>query len=109
MGQAISGYQSLELTSKITTTVYYDNWDTTKKYPNYNHSSKEVSGSLSFSVSDIPAGSSIDSSYFECSFSGATTYGGTTIINGYTTIDGNSTYTSGNLGAITSVTIGFFF
>ena len=96
-----SGYQSLALSSKITTTFDPDGNAVESR------SSQAANGSLSFLVS-LPAGSIINSCDFYCDYSGGTMYGGTTKINDVAVSSGNSSY-SQRLAVITSVTIPFYF
>lgn len=103
MATVSSAAQSLSLSSKITVNpTYY----TPGSGQYYERSSVFDSETLSFSVSGIPAGSSINSCTMYWTQNSTTSYGGTAKVN-------NVEYTTGSysmaLGAITSASIPFYY
>lgn len=100
MATVSSAAQSKSLSSTITVTGVYS-YDI---LVGYDRTSNTATGSLSFSVSGIPAGSSINSCTLYFTYDGITTYGGVGKVN---SIEYTSGSYSQNLGAVTSVTVNF--
>ena len=100
MATVSSAAQSKTLSSTITVTGVYSYGTLV----GYDRSSNTATGSLSFSVSGIPAGSSINSCTLYFTYDGITSYGGVGKVN---SIEYTSGSYSQNLGAVTSATVNF--